>query len=40
MRVIFGLIICPYIPKIVAEDSQKTQRAFDFIEKWLRIRIA
>ena len=33
MHVMFGLIICPYILKIVAEDSQKTQKAFDFIEK-------
>lgn len=33
MHVMFGLIICPYILKIVAEDSKKTQKAFDFIEK-------
>lgn len=33
MHVMFGLIICPYILKIVTEDSQKTQKAFDFIEK-------
>ncbi len=33
MHIMFALIICPFILKIATEDSQKTQKAFDFIEK-------
>lgn len=33
MHNMFGFIVCPFILKIVDEDSQKTQKAFDFVEK-------
>ncbi|MBR6364581.1 MAG: hypothetical protein IKS10_00570 [Lachnospiraceae bacterium] len=33
MHVMFGMVVCPYILKIVSEDPQKTKKAFDFIEQ-------
>lgn len=33
MQLMFGMVVCPFILKLAEEDSQKAQRAFDFIEE-------
>lgn len=33
MHVVFGLIIVPFVTKIVNESSEKAEKAFDFFEK-------
>ena len=33
MHIMFGMVVCPFLFKILEEDSQKTQKAFDFVEK-------
>ncbi len=33
MMLMFSMIVCPYLIKIVHEDQEKAKRAFDFIEQ-------
>lgn len=33
MHIMFGMVVVPYIRKIVCENPDKTQKAFDFLER-------
>lgn len=33
MHIMFGMVVVPYIRKIVDEDPVKTKKAFDFLER-------
>ena len=33
MHIMFGLVVVPYIRKIVGENPAKTKKAFDFLEE-------
>lgn len=33
MHIMFGMVVCPFILLIPVENSEKIQRAFDFIEQ-------
>lgn len=33
MYLLFGMVICPFLHKVVEEDEEKARKAFDFIEQ-------